>query len=48
MASRCGELKRYSVSKLAHDRGYGSAEEIVPARREALPRSILLIKSTAR
>ena len=33
MASRCGELKRYSVSKLAHDRGYGSAEEIVPTRR---------------
>jgi hypothetical protein len=33
LASRCNELKRYSVSKLAHHRGYGSAEEIVPARQ---------------
>ncbi len=30
ITSRCGELKRYAVSKPAHDRGYGSPEEIVP------------------
>jgi hypothetical protein len=33
MASRYREVNRYSVSKLAHDRGYGSAEEIVRTRR---------------
>jgi hypothetical protein len=27
---RCEQLKRYAVSKPAHDRGYGSPEEIVP------------------
>ena len=30
LAIRCDEPKRYFVSKLAYDRGYGSAEEIVP------------------
>jgi hypothetical protein len=30
VSGRCEELKRYAVSKMAHDRGYGSPEEIVP------------------
>jgi hypothetical protein len=30
LASRCGDLKRYSILKSAYDRRYGSAEEIVP------------------
>jgi len=31
---RCSELKRYGVSKAAHDRGYGTPAEIVPLRHK--------------